>query len=97
MAVVNKSELIKLYKTLKSDGAIGKKFGVTRQAIHQLRQKYSIDSKYTKNPVRNAQILALYGKGLSGTSIAKKLELSISQTYRIINKTAKKKSAKKKK
>jgi hypothetical protein len=97
MARVSKSELIKLYKTLKSDEVIGKKFGVTRQAIHQLRKKYGIESKYTQNPARNSKIIDLYKKGSSGTVLAKKLGLSVSQTYRIINAVGKKKAAKKKK
>jgi DNA invertase Pin-like site-specific DNA recombinase len=97
MAKVSKSELIKLYKTLKSDEVIGKKFGVTRQAIHQLRKKYGIESKYTLNPERNDKIIELYKKGSSGTALAKKLGLSVSQTYRIINASEKKKVAKKKK
>jgi hypothetical protein len=84
MARISKTELIKLQKQLGTDEAIGKKFKITRQAVHQLRKKYGIDSSYADNPERNA----------SGTALAKKFELSISQTYRIL-KTAGK--AKKKK
>jgi DNA invertase Pin-like site-specific DNA recombinase len=107
MALVSKTELIKLQKQLGTDDAIGKKFKVTRQAIHQLRKKYGIPSSYAGNPERNGKIISLYKKGSSGTDIAKKLDLSVSQVYRIINnagalnkKTAKKpakKVAKKKK
>jgi hypothetical protein len=98
MAIVGKTELIKLQKSLKTDAAIGKKFKVTRQAIHQLRKKYGIDSSYADNPERNAKIIALYKKGLSGTAVAEKLGLSISQAYRIIKGTeGKKKAAKKRK
>lgn len=85
MAKVSKSELIKLQKSLTTDEAIGKKFGVTRQAIHQLRKKYGIESSYADHPERNAKIVALYKKGTPGTSIAKKIGLSIPHTYRIIN------------
>ena len=85
MATVSKNDLIKLQKTLGTDAEIGKKFGITRQAIHQLRKKYGIESRYAKNPERNEKILALYEKGTSGTAIAEKLGLSISQAYRIIN------------
>jgi DNA invertase Pin-like site-specific DNA recombinase len=103
MALVSKTELIKLQKQLGTDEAIGKKFKVTRQAIHQLRKKYGIDSRLADNPERNAKVVALYKKGTSGTEIAKKFELSVSQTYRIINeagalnKKPAKKAAKKKK
>lgn len=85
MAVLSKSELIKLQKTLQTDAAIGKKFHVTRQAIHQLRKKYGIESSRVDNSARNEQILALFNKGNTGAAIAKKLDLSVSQVYRIVN------------
>ena len=97
MPLVKKSELIKLQKSLKTDAAIGEKFGVSRQAIHQLRVKFGIPSNLTKNDERNAKIIELYKKGLTGTEIAKKLDLSISQTYRMINLAEKKTPTKKKK
>ena len=97
MARINKTDLIKLQKKFKTDAAIGEQFGITRQAVHQLRKKYGIDSSLAENPERNADIVALYEAGTSGTAIAKKYKLSISQTYRIINETKKpaKKVAKK--
>ena len=101
MALIGKGELIKLQKQLVTDAAIGKKFKVTRQAIHQLRKKYGIESSLVGNPERNEEVVALYKKGKSGTDIAKKFGLSVSQTYRIINdagalkKTAAKAPAKK--
>ena len=85
MPRLSKAELIKLQKKLTTDEAIGKKFGITRQAVHQIRKKYGIKSNYADNPERNAKIVALYKKGTAGTAIAKKHDLSISQTYRIIN------------
>ena len=97
MSRISKSELIKLQKSLKTDEAIGKKFGITRQAVHQLRKKYGIPSNLIKNDERNEKIIALYKKGNSGIAIAEKTGLSISQTYRIINNSEKKKPAKKKK
>ena len=42
MPKISKSEFIKLHKKLKTDPAIGKKFGVSRQSIHQIRKKYGI-------------------------------------------------------
>jgi DNA invertase Pin-like site-specific DNA recombinase len=90
MARISKTQLIKLQKQLKTDAAIGEQFGITRQAVHQLRKKYGIDSSLVDNPERNADIIAAYGKGLSGTALAKKFKLSISQTYRIINESKKK-------
>ncbi|MGA2506110.1 MAG: hypothetical protein ABSF80_01360 [Chitinispirillaceae bacterium] len=85
MPRISKAELIKLQKKLTTDDAIGKKFGVTRQAIFQLRKQYGIASNYVKHPARNAKIVALYKKGTAGTVLAKKFDMSVSQAYRIIN------------
>jgi len=85
MPRLSKVELIRLQKKLITDEAIGKKFGVTRQAIHQLRKKYGIKSNYFKNPERNKKIITLYRKGSPGTALAKKIGISVSQVYRIIN------------
>ncbi|HEX7510132.1 MAG TPA: hypothetical protein VF335_02435, partial [Chitinivibrionales bacterium] len=74
MPKISKSELIKLQKSLKTDEAIGKKFSITRQAVHQLRKKYGIPSNLAKNDERNEKILALYKKGVSGTDIAEKMD-----------------------
>ena len=90
MARISKTQLIKLQKKLKTDAAIGEQFGITRQAVHQLRKKYAIESSLADNPQRNAEIVSMYGKGASGTTLAKKYKLSISQTYRIINESKKK-------
>ncbi len=90
MARISKAQLIKLQKKLKTDAAIGEQFGITRQAVHQLRKKYGIESSLADNPKRNAEIVSLYEKGVSGTALAKKYKLSISQTYRIINEIKKK-------
>ena len=90
MARISKTQLIKLQKKLQTDAAIGEQFGITRQAVHQLRKKYGIDSSLADNPQRNAEIVAMYEGGASGTALAKKYKLSISQTYRIINESKKK-------
>lgn len=94
MAKVSKSQLVALQKKLTTDEAIGKKFGVTRQAIHQIRKKYGIASSFAKNPERNRKIIALYKKGTPVTALAKKTGLSVSQTYRIINAALSKKKKK---
>jgi DNA invertase Pin-like site-specific DNA recombinase len=85
MPRISKSELIKLQKKLKTDAAIGEKFGITRQAVHQLRKKLGIDSMIAKNDERNAKIIAMYKSGKSGRAIAEKFDLSVPQTYRIIS------------
>ena len=61
-----------------------------------MRNVYGIPSNITKNKERNAKIVKAYKSGASGTAIAKKFGLSISQAYRIINAGKKKKVTKKK-
>jgi uncharacterized protein (DUF433 family) len=102
MAKISKAELIRLQKKLKTDARSGEEFGITRQAIHQLRKKYGIDSRIAGNKERNSEIVKLREAGKSVESLAKKYDLSIPQTYKIINeatagtkKAAKKKTAKK--
>jgi len=84
MARISKQELNRLQKTLKTDAAIGAKFGISRQAVHQLRQKYKIDYNRTKHRDRNGKILSLFKKKTAGTRIAKQMKISVSQVYRII-------------
>jgi DNA-directed RNA polymerase specialized sigma subunit len=90
MARITKVELLKLQKKLETDEAIGKKLGITRQAVHQWRKKYGIDSRWELNPDRNKKMSALYKTGKTGSEIAKKFGLSLSQTYRLIGKRKKK-------
>jgi Mor family transcriptional regulator len=94
MSKISKTELIKLQKSLKTDAAIGKKFKITRQAVHQLRQKYGIPVILGKNDERDAKILALHKKGVDAVEIAKKMKLSVSQTYRIARTFGQKKKRK---
>jgi DNA invertase Pin-like site-specific DNA recombinase len=96
MARISKAQLITLQKKLKTDAKIGERFGISRQAVHQLRKKYGIASMIAKNAERNQKIVTAYKAGASGTALAKKFKLSISQTYRIINegKKGEKKAAK---
>ncbi|MBL8026546.1 MAG: hypothetical protein JNL74_09050 [Fibrobacteres bacterium] len=98
MARISKAELIKLQKTLKTDALIGEKFGISRQAVHQLRQKYGLDYNRIKNKERNEKIASLYKKNVPGTKIADSVGVSISQVYRIIGLSSKpaKKGKKKK-
>lgn len=98
MARISKAQLIKLQKKMKTDAAIGKQFDITRQAVHQLRKKYGIESSIADNPIRNSKIVKMYQGGTSGTALAKKFNLSVSQTYRVINesKAGKKKGKKRK-
>jgi Mor family transcriptional regulator len=95
MARISKGQLDKLQKKYITDEAIGKLFGISRQAVHQLRNKYGIAPVGDKHRERNEEIYRSYGQGISGTKLSKKFKLSISQTYRIINLYKGKKAKKK--
>ena len=84
MARIGKNQLVKLQKKYKTDEAIGKLYGISRQAVHQLRQKYEIEPVADKHQQRDEAIVQLYKDGMAGTKIARKFKLSVSQTYRII-------------
>jgi Mor family transcriptional regulator len=85
VARISKGQLEKLQKKYTTDEAIGKLFGISRQAIHQVRTKYSLLPVEDKHRDRDAEIVKLYKAGISGTKLAKKFKLSSSQTYRIID------------
>jgi transcriptional regulator with XRE-family HTH domain len=93
---ISKPELIRLQKKHKTDEAIGKKFGVTRQRIYQIRRDYGILPIREKNKERNSRIIALRGKGISARTIAEKMGISESWVSEIIR-SSKMTSKKKKK
>jgi hypothetical protein len=95
MAKITKSQLVKLQQKYKQDAAIGAQFGITRQAVHQLRKKYGIESLIEDNPKRNKDIISNYSTGKPVSVIAKKNDLSISYTYRILSEAKPKKKARK--
>ena len=98
MARISKEQLIKLQKKFRTDARIGEQFGITRQAVHQLRKKYGIGSMVTENVERNKEMVKLHKGGTAGMVLAKKFKLSVSQTYRILHETkAGKKKARKRK
>jgi hypothetical protein len=93
---VTKGRLSKLKKTHKTDTRIGSALGLSRQSVHQLRKKLGVATALQEKPNRDAEIAAAYIGGETGTAIAKRFGMSISQTYRIINAAngkAKRKSA----
>jgi Mor family transcriptional regulator len=85
MARIGKNQLLSLQKKYKTDESIGKLYGISRQAVHQLRVKYGITPVADKNKVRDEDIVRLYREGTSGTKLARKFKMSISQTYRILH------------
>ena len=96
MARISKNDLLKLQKKLHTDAKIGEEFGITRQAVHQLRKKYGIESRTAGNPERNKEMVELREGGKTVETIAKKFKLSIPQTYRILKENNPKKAPAKK-
>jgi hypothetical protein len=84
MATISKAQLIRLQKKLKTDQKIADQFGITRQAVHQLRQKYGIESVRAKNDERNKKIISSFKSGDTGRAIAKKFGLSVTHVYKIV-------------
>ncbi|KMQ50291.1 hypothetical protein CHISP_2760 [Chitinispirillum alkaliphilum] len=85
MQKISKSQLEKLQKKYHSDSEIGALFGISRQAVHQIRKKHGIPPVQNKHSDRNQEIIQLYRKGIPGTKIAKMLKLSKTHTYRVIS------------
>lgn len=85
MARITADQLRKLQKKHVTDEAIGAIFGVTRQAIHRLRQQYEIASVPARHDRRNTEILHHYNKGISGIELAKRYGISVSQCFRILD------------
>jgi hypothetical protein len=94
MARISKGQLEKLQKKYLTDEAVGKLYGISRQAVHQLRKKYGIAAIENKHGERNRDLVGQYAAGTSGTKLAGKFDLSISQTYRLINQAKGKKGGK---
>ena len=84
MARISKQQLMKLQAKYKTDDAIGNLFGITRQAVHQIRNKYKIGPLRNKHADRNVELAKAYRAGTPGTKLARKFKMSVSQVYRII-------------
>ncbi len=82
--------VIKLQETLITDTNIGHYFGISRQAVYQIRKNHGLAPIADRTKKRDLQIYWKYRGGKSGTLIAREMDMSISQIYRIINKISKK-------
>lgn len=94
-STITKAKLLQLQKRFKVDAAIGNYLGVSRQAIHQLRQKYHIKKIANPKADRNKKIVALYKKRcrVENTThaiawVCVEYNLSVSQVYRILKRNA---------
>jgi hypothetical protein len=77
-------EFSALQNKMKTDHAIGDLFGLTRQAVHQMRKKLNVESSIANNPDRDRLIKADFNSGISAADLTRKYDISISQVYRIL-------------
>ena len=81
---ITKFQLESLQNEHGSDANVGAALKISRQAVHQLRKKYGIESSRSDQEHRNNDIMSAYEQGKTGIEIGSKLDISASQVYRII-------------
>ena len=82
--VVTKKLLIAMQKRFKTDEMIGLFLGgVTRQAVHQMRNKFGVPSLRAANIDRNKEILRQAKAGECKLYLAGKFKMSVTSIYRI--------------
>ncbi|MBD3422360.1 MAG: helix-turn-helix domain-containing protein [Chitinivibrionales bacterium] len=86
MPRIGKQQIIRLQKKYNSDAKIGQLYGISRQAIYQLRCGYDLPPVKIKNHDRDRLIKQDFDQGTPVAAIAKKYKLSRMQIYRIIKK-----------
>jgi hypothetical protein len=79
-----KEHLLNLQRKHKTDAAIGKAFGITRQAVYLWRLKHGIKSLRESTEERNYQIKKDFKEGLSVYKLVKKYKLSLSHIKRLL-------------
>jgi len=80
----SKAQLLALQKKFKADALIGAEFGISRQAVHQMRVKFGVPAIKDKFAKRNEAIYKAYSRGVEVSSLAVKYRRSTSQLYRIL-------------
>jgi transposase len=84
--VIQKEEMIDLVKVFKSDKAIAELYGVSKKTIFRKRKKLGVVSGKANNPKRDRGMYQMYKEGAKVKEISKAFSMSITQTYRILNK-----------
>jgi len=79
-----KRALLALQRRWLTDRAIGQQNGVTRQAVHQWRERLGIPALLEKHDKRDAAIYDQYVKGRKIPDLTKLFKISVSQVYRVI-------------
>ena len=84
MARISPEQLKKLQKRYHTDEAIGKLFGISRQAVFRIRKRYGIAPVTQGKDHRDTEIVKAYTRGQTATRIARRFHLSAMQVYRIL-------------
>jgi len=85
MARIGKEQLERLQKKYKTDAAIARIYGLTRQAVYQLRKQYGLKPSSDKSSDRNREVKRLRSMGISAKMLSVKFRLSTTHIYRILN------------
>ena len=81
---ISNDQLLKLQRRYHTDQAIAQLFGISRQAVQQLRVRFGIVPVVRRHERRNAEIARAYRSGVSGARLARRYRLSVAQIYRIL-------------
>ena len=90
MPIISKLEKSQVEFLLKNsnDPAIAKQFGITRQAVYNIRKKFNIPSSRSQLPSKQKQIIELRREGASVPKISIIVNKSQSYVYKILRSEA---------
>ena len=84
MARISRDQFLKLQRKYRTDEAIAKLYGISRQAVFKLRKRYGIAPVAGRQEHRNGEVARLYRSGQNATRIARRYRLSTVHVYRIL-------------
>jgi hypothetical protein len=84
MARISRDQLLKLQRRYRTDEAIAKLYGISRQAVFKLRKRYGIAPVTGRQAGRDSEIARRYLSGQSTARISRRFRLSTVHIYRIL-------------
>lgn len=83
--IYSDEDIRSLLRRYKTDHAVGRVLGISKQAVHQHRKKFGIPAVHDRSKIiqRDEKIRSLYEDGVSVREICKRFKLSKSSVYRI--------------
>lgn len=67
-----------------NDPTVAKQFGITRQAVYNIRKKFGIPSSKSKASDKKQRIIELRNEGLSVTKVSSVCNVSQSYVYKVL-------------